>query len=153
VPSHRVSRCRRCRRAGVTASNRQQTEFKMARSPRPTAKPNFAIHDKVASLCCQRGDQQLLSRAGDFLFDSSGTHGQHGWRFWCSPATATRSKNSIRSKPFQVGRRRTDPPIRNDAENHARSPQNLGDRPNHRAATCSAHSPSLGLAPPGQRKR
>ncbi|MEM8911923.1 MAG: flagellar hook-basal body complex protein [Planctomycetota bacterium] len=56
---------------GVTIQ-RDQTEFRVGAIRTTGRETDFAIHDEQSFFVLQRGDQQLLSRAGDFLFDSAG---------------------------------------------------------------------------------
>ena len=56
---------------GVTIQP-EQTEFRVGPIKTTGRETDFAIHDKDSFFVLQRGDQQLLTRAGDFLFDSTG---------------------------------------------------------------------------------
>ncbi|MBB3207783.1 flagellar basal body rod protein FlgG [Rhodopirellula rubra] len=56
---------------GVTIQA-EQTQFKVGAIRTTGRETDFAIHDKDSFFVLQRGDQQLLSRAGDFLFDNTG---------------------------------------------------------------------------------
>jgi len=56
---------------GVTIQS-EQTEFRVGPIKTTGRETDFALHDKKSFFVLQRGDQQLLTRAGEFLFDSSG---------------------------------------------------------------------------------
>lgn len=57
---------------GVTIQP-EQTQFTVGAIQSTGRQTDFALHDKNSFFVLQRGDQQLLSRAGDFMFDSTGT--------------------------------------------------------------------------------
>ncbi len=57
---------------GVTVQE-SETQFKMGPIEQTGRKTDFAIHGEDAFFAIQRNDETLLTRAGNFLFDSSGT--------------------------------------------------------------------------------
>ncbi|MCC9655911.1 flagellar hook-basal body complex protein [Rhodopirellula sp. JC737] len=57
---------------GVTIQP-EQTQFEIGAIRTTGRETDFALHDKKSFFVLQRGDEQLLTRAGDFLFDSTGT--------------------------------------------------------------------------------
>ncbi|MEM9369107.1 MAG: flagellar hook basal-body protein, partial [Planctomycetota bacterium] len=56
---------------GVTIQP-EKTEFRQGPIETTGRQTDFAIHDRESFFVLQRGEQQLLTRAGDFLFDSGG---------------------------------------------------------------------------------
>ncbi|MEM6365048.1 MAG: flagellar hook basal-body protein [Planctomycetota bacterium] len=56
---------------GVTIQP-EQSEFRVGAIRTTGRETDFAIHDADSFFVLQRGDQELLTRAGDFLFDSTG---------------------------------------------------------------------------------
>lgn len=56
---------------GVTIQQ-AQTQFGVGPIEATGRETDFAIHDDESFFVIQRGDQQLMTRAGDFLFDSQG---------------------------------------------------------------------------------
>jgi flagellar basal body rod protein FlgG len=56
---------------GVTIQ-RAQTQFAVGPMKTTGRETDFAIHDDSSFFVLQRGEDQLLTRAGNFLFDSSG---------------------------------------------------------------------------------
>ena len=56
---------------GVTIQP-EQTQFKVGAVRTTGNQTDFAIHDRDSFFVLQRGDQQLMTRAGDFVFDSTG---------------------------------------------------------------------------------
>lgn len=56
---------------GVTIQP-EQTEFRVGAIKTTGRETDFALHDKNSFFVVQRGDQKLLTRAGEFLFDSTG---------------------------------------------------------------------------------
>ncbi|MCR9208585.1 MAG: flagellar hook-basal body complex protein [bacterium] len=57
---------------GVTIQP-EQTQFGVGAIRTTGRETDFALHDKKSFFVLQRGDEQLLTRAGDFMFDSTGT--------------------------------------------------------------------------------
>lgn len=85
---------------GVTI-NKNETQFQQGAIRKTERRTDFAITDANSFFVVQRGDEQLLTRAGNFLFDAGGklvnTHGD---------AVLSDSGNEIRLDPqkqFQVG--------------------------------------------------
>ncbi len=56
---------------GVTI-NRAETQFSVGAMKNTGRETDFAIHDESSFFVLQRGEDKLLTRAGDFLFDSRG---------------------------------------------------------------------------------
>lgn len=85
---------------GVTIQP-EQTEFKVGAIRTTGNQTDFAIHDRDSFFVLQRGDQQLMTRAGDFVFDSSGQLVNSG-----GDAVLASDGNPIQidpRQPFQVG--------------------------------------------------
>ncbi len=59
--------------SGGVAIQPNVTQFNQGPIQQTGKKTDFAINDKESFFAVQRGDKQLLTRAGNFLFDSSGT--------------------------------------------------------------------------------
>lgn len=59
--------------SGGVAIQPNLTQFNQGPIQQTGKKTDFAINDKESFFAIQRGDKQLLTRAGNFLFDSSGT--------------------------------------------------------------------------------
>ena len=59
--------------SGGVAIQPNVTQFNQGPIQSTGKKTDFAINDKESFFAIQRGDKQLLTRAGNFLFDSTGT--------------------------------------------------------------------------------
>jgi len=132
---------------GVTIQP-EQTEFKNGAIRTTGRETDFAIHDKDSFFVLQRGDQQLLSRAGDFLFDSSGRMVNTG-----GDLVLASDGNPIQidpKQPFQVGAEGRIHQSGTTREIMLARPQNLGDLTNI-GGNLFRPLAEFGLAPPGQR--
>lgn len=112
---------------GVTIQP-EQTEFKVGAVRTTGNQTDFAIHDRDSFFVLQRGDQQLLTRAGDFVFDSSGQLVNSG-----GDAVLATDGNPIRidpRRPFQVGAEGRITQGGNTRELMLGQPKNKGDLTN-----------------------
>lgn len=132
---------------GVTIQP-EQTEFKVGPVQTTGRETDFAIHDKDSFFVLQRGDQQLLSRAGDFLFDSAGqlvnsggdlVLGNDGTPIQIDP-----------KKPFRVGAQGRIHQAGVAQEMMLARPKHLGDLANV-GGNLFRPLAEFDLAPPGQR--
>ncbi|SMP63507.1 flagellar hook protein FlgE/flagellar basal-body rod protein FlgF/flagellar basal-body rod protein FlgG [Neorhodopirellula lusitana] len=112
---------------GVTIQP-EQTQFKVGAFRNTGNETDFAIHDKNSFFVLQRGDQQLLTRAGDFVFDSSGRMINQG-----GDQVLGNDGNPIQidpRKPYQVGAEGRITQAGVTQELMLGRPQNLGDLSN-----------------------
>lgn len=132
---------------GVTIQP-EQTQFKLGAMRTTGRQTDFAIHDNDSFFVLQRGDQQLLTRAGDFLFDSSGklvnsggdlVLGSDGKPIQIDP-----------TKPFEVGAGGRIHQAGTSREMMLAQPKNLGDLANV-GGNLFRPLAKFDLAPPGQR--
>ncbi|MCM2370450.1 flagellar hook-basal body protein [Aporhodopirellula aestuarii] len=132
---------------GVTIQP-EQTQFKVGAIRTTGRETDFAIHDKDSFFVLQRGDQQLLSRAGDFLFDSTGKLVNSG-----GDAVLGSDGTPIQidpKKPFQVGPEGRIHQAGVSREMMLARPKNLGDLANV-GGNLFRPLAEFDLAPPGQR--
>lgn len=132
---------------GVTIQP-EQTEFKLGPVRTTGRETDFAIHDKGSFFVLQRGDQQLLSRAGDFLFDSTGRLVNSGGDLVLGSNGAPVQIDP--KQPFQVGAEGRIHQAGVAQEIMLARPKNLGDLTNV-GGNLFRPLAEFDLAPPGQR--
>jgi flagellar basal body rod protein FlgG len=132
---------------GVTIQP-EQTQFKVGAVRTTGNQTDFAIHDRESFFVLQRGDQQLMTRAGDFVFDSSGRMVNSGGDLVL--ASDGKPIQIDPRKPFQVGAEGRITQAGVTQELMLGRPNSLGDLTNV-GGNLFRPLAEFGLAPPGER--
>lgn len=132
---------------GVTIQP-EQTQFKVGAIRSTGAETDFAIHDRDSFFVLQRGDEKLLTRAGDFTFDSGGRMVNPGGDLVLA-SDGTPIQIDPR-QPFQVGAEGRISQNGETRELMLARPKNLGDLSNV-GGNLFRPLAQFDLAPPGQR--